>query len=190
MADPKWKSLTPVWPEAVIRLSSLIGGNFLDCLLSEELLTHPQYDSLLNGLRKKEPNEDVARELLQILVKTPHPNFDKFRALLGAKIDGGKGFLRLIERRDTPPSLRRDTPPSLMERRDTPPSSSAALHCQTCDETNTAEFVCTECKDHQYYCGDCAKFFQRKGKRKNHAYQDLFPSPLQDGDKTEAECKN
>ena len=116
MADPKWKSLTPVWRDAVIGLSSLMGGDILDCLRSEELLTQEQYESLRNSLRKQELKGDVARDLLEILVKTPHPHFEKFRALLDTKIEGGNSLLRqLFERRDTPSSSSDAAPqPSLI----------------------------------------------------------------------------
>ena len=107
MADPEWKSLTPIWRDTVILLASVIGGRLLDGLLSKNLLTHDQYD-FLNGVREKEgtSNEEVARELLQILKKSPHPSFDNFLAFLNTEVEGGRDIRRqLIERRDTPPSL-------------------------------------------------------------------------------------
>ena len=107
MADPEWKSLTPIWHDTVILLANVIGGHLLDRLLSKRLLTHDQYDSL-NGLRKKEgtQNEEIARELLQILKKLPYPSFDNFWAFLDTEIEGGRDIRRqLFERRDTPPSL-------------------------------------------------------------------------------------
>ena len=100
MADPEWKSLTPIWHDTVVLLANVIGGHLLDRLLSKRLLTHDQYDSL-NGLRKKEgtPNEEVARELLQILKKSPHPSFDNFWAFLDTEIEGGRDIRRrLFER--------------------------------------------------------------------------------------------
>ena len=107
MADPEWKSLTPIWHDTVVLLANVIGGHLLDRLLSKRLLTHDQYDSL-NGLRKKEgtPNEDVVRELLQILKKSPYPSFENFWTFLDTEIEGGSDIRRkLFERRDTPPSL-------------------------------------------------------------------------------------
>ena len=76
--------------------------------------------------------------------------------------------------------------------------------CQLCDlreRKKNAEFVCTECTVHQYYCGDCAQFVHKTDKRKNHAYQNLFPSSPRDkltialeenqpDSKSEAEGKN
>ena len=106
MADPEWESLTTIWRDTVILLANVIGGRLLDGLLSKRLLTHEQYDSL-NGLRKKEgtPKEEVARELLQTLKRSPYPSFDNFWAFLDTEIEGGRDIRRrLFERHDTPPS--------------------------------------------------------------------------------------
>ncbi|XP_065836118.1 ankyrin repeat, PH and SEC7 domain containing protein secG-like isoform X2 [Oscarella lobularis] len=127
MADPEWKSLTPIWHDTVVLLANVIGGHLLDRLLSKRLLTHDQYDSL-NGLRKKDgtPNEEVARELLQILKKSPHPSFDNFWAFLDTEIEGGRDIRRqLFGRRDTPPSL------SNVDHRRTEPGGESSRRQQT-----------------------------------------------------------
>ena len=104
MADPEWKSLTPAWSDTVERLTNLVEGNLLDCLLSKGLVLQDQYESLRNSLRKKESKKDVVRDLLQILVKTPHPSFNKFWHLLDTEVEGGVGLRwQLFERRGTVP---------------------------------------------------------------------------------------
>ena len=104
MADPKWEDIVRrVWPDAVTLLANLVGGRLLDCLFSNQLLTHDQYDEL-EGPCKRATAEKVARELLQILKKKPCPSFCTFRRIVDTEIEGGSDLCQLLESRDTPPT--------------------------------------------------------------------------------------
>ena len=105
MGDPNWQSLIPVWKDAVLLLANLIGGRLLDCLLSRNLLTYEQYEDL-DSQRGEKAKDDVARALLRILRRSPHPSFDNFWTVLATEVDGGSDVRRhlwqLLEGRDTP----------------------------------------------------------------------------------------